>query len=149
MTVIQCETVIEMAKIRKILVAMPGALVESKTDSYKYSSGYRLDTICQDHSGPAVEKGKESPDLTVLGLFIGLIMGVTEGTVIGLLAYIALRLTDQHLDTSPVFSGGYFPPLVIGLSLGVCSSILLFVKVMSEFGALSGYKIKTVSLPMP
>lgn len=145
MTVIQCETVTEMAKIKKALATMSGVLVESKTDFYKYSAGYRLDRKCQNHSQTTIDK--ETPSFGVLGLIIGFIVGVIEGTAIGLIAYIVLRLTDQRFSGGPVFSGGYLPPLVIGLSLGICFSILLFVKIGSEFGALSGYAIEVKASP--
>lgn len=145
MAVFQCETAIEMAKIKRDLAKMPDVLMESKTDFYKYSAGYRLDTGCQNHSQPATPK--ETSSLGVLGLIIGLTTGIIEGGTIGLMAYIVLRLTDHRLGAGPIFSGGYLPPLVIGLSVGVCFSVLLFVKIISEFLALGGYVIKDKRSP--
>lgn len=145
MTVIQCENIIELAAIKKTLAAMPGVLVENKTDSYKYSAGYRLDTKCQNHSQPATANSKETPNLGVLGLIIGFITGIIEGAMIGLMAYTVLRLTDHR--AGQVFSGDYLPPLVIGLSLGICFSVLLFVKIVAEFRSLSGYDIVIESTP--
>lgn len=142
MTIIECGNATEMTTAKRILAAMPDVLVESKTDAYKYSAGYRLDKKCQNHSRSTGEEATEHPSPRALGLIIGLILGVIGGAPIGAVAFIASAPAAQPSiwGVDPLLLGGR-PALAIGVSLGLCFAILLFAGTMSEFGALSGHVI--------
>lgn len=147
MTVIECETVADMTLMKQILVAMPGVLVEGRTNFYRYSAGYRQDTQCQNHSPPTgeIQSAEENPSPKTLGVIIGLITGLAAGVLLGFTAYTIS--TPQLLPTEERVRLGFFGDdrsrLVIALTIGFCFALMFFGNAMSEFGALSGHVIKS------
>lgn len=61
--IIECESSAEMRGMARLLVAMPGVLVESVTHGYRYSGGYRVDvdtSECTEHHTPeAANRGRQ------------------------------------------------------------------------------------------
>lgn len=152
MTVIECETVANMTSMKRILVAMPDVLVEGRTNFYRYSGGYRLDTQCQNHSRPTdqIQNAEENPSPMTLGVIIGLITGLAAGALLGFMAYTVS--TPQLLPVQERVGLGFFGDdrsrLVIGLTIGFCFALMFFGNAMSEFGALSGHVIESKEIQM-
>lgn len=156
MTVIECETVEEMKLVKGILVEMPDALVEGKTNPCKYSGGYRLDKGCQNHQNHArpvgeIQNPKENLNPRTLGVVVGLIMGLTIGVSLGSAAYTVSRPQNPYPDNEDlrVFEGIRSQSRVsTGLIVGLCFAVMFFANAISEFGALRGHVIETEDAPV-
>lgn len=53
MTMIECGDDTELKTVIRVLATMPRVLVENRTDSYMYSTGYRLDIKFLGHIVPS------------------------------------------------------------------------------------------------
>lgn len=144
MTIIECEGETELRAITRILVAMPGVLVESKTDGYAYSAGYRLDTKCPAHSIPTAGGVDGEMRPRTLGFLIGYILGSIVGIVVAIPVYIAA--IPAHQSFVPELTVGNLKdraqPLVMACVIGFSFGVLFFMKTRSAFGVLDDRHIK-------
>lgn len=122
LTIIECGSHEEMNAITRILAAMPDVLVESKSDGYRYSGGYRI------YREFELPKQKVRPaNFRTIGRVLGfvLILIVCLGLGTG---FIVAWHTGEHDIHGMVASA-----VVIGSGLGC----LLAEKIRSEFEILS------------
>lgn len=124
--VIECESSAEMRGMARLLAAMPGMLVESKTYGYRYSGGYRVGVEADECSAHAESvatygSGRLIRSLICWGFAVlasFLTFGVTS------LAIYPWRFRSDILTLSCLFtilSGGL---IAIELSMRLCSQVL-------------------------
>jgi hypothetical protein len=155
MVVIECEDEKEKLEIRKILLSMPGVLIESTTGSYKYAGGYRFDTDTDKgrmhaHILPelAADPNSQPRPRAHQWRAIGIGFGILGGTIVWVLAttifYIASVPANEpffpgvaHVQSDSRNMSTYFlPSISVAVTLGFALGFTFGVKVRSEFGLL-------------
>lgn len=155
--VIECEDEKEKLEIRKVLLSMPGVLIESTTRNYKYVGGYRFDTDTDnghthDHvhtfpelvTGPNSQPRPQAHQWRAIGIGFGIIGGVVVWLLATTIFYIASIPANepfypgvQHVQAdSRIISTYFFPSISVSVALGFLLGFTFGVKVRCEFGSL-------------
>lgn len=162
--VIECEDEKEKLKIRKILLSMPGVLIESTTRNYKYAGGYRFDTDTENNdkhihntfperiADPNPQSRPRAHQWRAIGIGFGIIGGAVVWLLATMIFYIASIPANQpfypgiehvQVDSSTYF----FPSISVSVALGFLLGFTFGVKIRCEFGSLViGEDIPTLDL---
>lgn len=121
-TVIEYHTPTELEAIRTILAGMPGVLVQSVTDGYKYSAGYRLDreNDCTNHN---LHLTKVAP--RAIGRLVGYIVGSAINTGLPLLYCATAVFSKSNLVR--------VWPTISFASMAIFIGFFLSNKIISDF----------------
>lgn len=130
-TLIKYDTLTELRAIRTILAGMPGVLVESVTDSYKYSAGYRLgvNSDCRNHDTPIARV-----NFRTVGRVLGVIIGPT-------IALAPLAVSGRILASPSVVLVNFLSILVF-LGLSVTLGFFVSQKIISDFDFIETHAIR-------
>lgn len=150
MIIIEYEEEKERKAIMRALYTMPGVLVESKSDGYTYSEGYRFDKPCKRHEVPALPEAGPPPKppntwWRAVGGVCGFITGLLVGFAAGFLTYIASipPWDDFFVDPLRATRRAYIPTFSTAVFLGAAMGWNFFLKTRSEFRRLGPEDIGT------
>lgn len=144
MTIIKCKDDNELEEIATVLAAMPGVLIENKTNGYKYSAGYMLGAKCQSYNLSAVGEVIQEAKARAFGFAIGAVAGGIIGVLVAIPVYIAsIPAVQPFLPPISISSKESFLPLIIAGISCFLLGIIFFLRTRRELTALSGYKVET------
>lgn len=144
--IIECESSAEMRGMARLLAAMPGVLVESKTHGYRYSGGYRVDggvDGCGGHApygALATEKSERLVRNLICWVFAILACFLMFWIVVGM---IQRRIMPEFTATFGILGGGL---VAIELSSRLSGQVIENRENITENQGISGSSSRDIEL---